>query len=133
MQSFLLVIGERPIDGLELVIMVLAHRTLSSVVGYVRVSSCAEPEGRLARPHEVTRIRLLDLGIARLRESKPQRWTFAPPHVDRYRRDEIEIVHMKPEDAQESRELRKIASNDPLQVRHSAAAPVFKMLRGEQV
>ena len=80
----------------------------------------------------MTRIRLLEFGIARLRESKPQPWTFAPPHVDRHRRDEIEIVHMKPDDAQESRQLRKIAADHPLQVWHLATAPVIEVFRREQ-
>jgi hypothetical protein len=71
--------------------------------------------------------------MTRLRESKPQFWTFAPPHVGRHRRDEFEIVRMKPEDAQKSRELRKIAADHPLQVWNFAAAPVIEGLRRQQI
>jgi hypothetical protein len=42
-------------------------------------------------------------------------------------------VRVKPEDAQQSRETRKIALNDHLQVWHSAPPPVLQILRRKQV
>jgi hypothetical protein len=81
----------------------------------------------------MTSIGLLELCVSRLRESKSQLCAVALPHVGRHRRDEFEIVRMKPEDAQKSRELRKIAADHPLQVWNFAAAPVIEGLRRQQI
>jgi hypothetical protein len=132
-QSFLLLIRERSIDHLELAILILTRRVLLSFGRHVRAAFWAGREGRLPRPDEVTRIGLLELGIARFRESKTRLWTFAPAHIGRQRRDELEIVRVKTKDAQESGELREIAADNPLQVRRSATAPVIKVLRCEQI
>lgn len=40
---------------------------------------------------------------------------------------------MKTEDAQEFGDLREIAANNPLQIWHSATAPVTTVLRCEQI
>ena len=41
-------------------------------------------------------------------------------------------MRIKPEDSQQSRELRKIAADHPLQVWHLATAPVIEAFRREQ-
>jgi len=89
-------------------------------------------EGGFPRPYEVARVGLHELGIAGFGELEPLLWAFAPAHVGGTGWHKIQVMRVKPEDAQEPGELCEIADNDPLQVGHPAAAPVLEALRREQ-
>ena len=89
-------------------------------------------ERPLARPHEVPGVGLFELGVSGLGEPQTLLRALAPAHVHRDGRNELQIVGMEPQDAEESGKAGEVAIDDLLQVGHPAQTPVFETLRSEQ-
>lgn len=85
------------------------------------------------RPYEVCCVGLLELGFAGLREAEPLLRSLPPPEVCRDGGYEIQVVRMKPEDAQQSREAREVTVDHSLQVGNPPMTPRIELLRSEQV
>ena len=115
----------------------LASQCAWSGSNYDRVSSGRSDAGRaprsFPRPSKMHGVGPFKFGISGLGETQMPFLPSVRSNVCGIRGNEIQIVHVKSENAQEPGQTRQVAVNDLLQVRDAAAAPFLQIVAAQQL
>ena len=100
---------------------------------WLRRSHAGRVPRSFARPNKMRDVGSFKSDVAGFGKTQLLLRTAAMAHVSGRRGNEIQIMHVKSENAQEPRQTRQVAANDPLQVRDAAAAPLLQIVAAQQL
>jgi hypothetical protein len=112
--------------------LVIAGRAIDEDPEDVVLFADGRMEWPFSRPHQMRRVCLLELRFACPRESESMLRSLAPAQVSGPGWLQVQVVRMESQHAQQPGETREVAADDTLQIRHTAAAPVFEVLWREE-